>query len=331
MQRLYALDALKLLLALGVVWAHVVLLGGHFSTATYLFGQGLVRPAVPTFAMLSGFLFFSTQRRGTTRRWLAVIGGAYLFWCLVYAPVWLPDEPDAAHVVLRLIIGPLHLWYMAALLLAVGMIAAILRWTPGGVATRRWLLGLGIACLLIGSSLQAISFFTPVTIPLNVYRNGVFVEFPYAAFGFLLAGRVAREGRDWMGPAYRLWLLLAGLALLRLVEAWWSLHTFGLSPSAPPEFPPLAVAVSMVLVMACLRLDLPRVPLPLPTLSISIYFLHYLVLLGVLSLGITAMSLQLLLGAGIPALAGVAYVAVWREARRWLTAQRDRSDRTAGA
>lgn len=323
MPRLYAIDALKVLLALGVVWAHAVLLGGHFSEANYLFGQALVRPAVPTFALVSGFLFHFTWRRGTTRRWLAVVGAAYLFWCLVYAPVWLPDTPDLGHALVRLVFGPLHLWYMAALVLAVAMITAILHWTPGGKVTRRWLLGLAIALLLVGNALQAVKFFTPIDVPLNAYRNGVFVEYPYAAFGFLLAGRVAREGRDWMPSAPRLWLLLAGLAGLRLIEAWLSLHAFGLSPAAPPEFPPLAVAFSLTLAMACLRLDLPKLRLPMPAISMSIYFLHYMVILGTLSLGIHALVPQLLLGAVVPAVLGVVYLAALREARRLWAGLRD--------
>ena len=337
MPRLYAIDTLKVLLALGVVWAHAVLLGGHFSAANYVFGQGLVRPAVPSFALVSGFLFHFTYRRGTTRRWLAVVGGAYLFWCLVYAPVWLPDTPGPAHVLLQLIFGPLHLWYMAALLTAVTLIAAILHWTPGGQSTRRWLLGLGIVLLLTGNALQAVDFFTVVDIPLNGYRNGVFVEFPYAAFGFLLAERIAREGRDWMPSAPRLWLLLGGLAALRLIEARWSLGAFGLSPAAPPEFPPLAVAFSLVLAMAFLRLDLPPLRLPLPTISMAIYFLHYMVLLGALSLGITTLGLQLVLGAGVPVVLGLLYLVALREARRLWVRLRDHSDqaeqgdRAAGA
>lgn len=322
MTRLPSIDALKVLLALAVVWAHAVLLGAHFDTLNYLVGQGLVRPAVPTFAMVSGFLFNSTHRRGTTTRWLTTISGAYLLWCLIYAPLWLPEEPDLAHVFGRLIVGPLHLWYMAALVAAVLLMAAVLRWAPGALAARRWLLGLAVGALLTGSALQAADFFGPVDIPLNAYRNGIFVEFPYAAFGFLLADRVAREGRGWLPPAPRLWLLFAGLAALRLIEARLSLAAFGLSPSAPPEFPPLAVAFSLVLLMATLRTDLPRVPLPLGTLSMAMYFLHYMVVMAALSLGITALGLQLLLGAGVPALVALLYCAARREAGRLLAASR---------
>lgn len=323
MTRLPSIDALKFLLALGVVWAHSVLIGQHFSTATYLFGQGLVRAAVPTFALVSGFLFHATSRRGRTWPWLMIMTFAYLMWCLIYAPVWILDEHDLLHVLGRLVVGPLHLWYMAALIVAVLMIAAVVRLIPDPLAQRRWLLGSAVALLFTGATLQGIDFFTPLDLPLNVYRNGIFVEYPYAALGFLLAAKIQRDGRDWMPGALPLWLLLGLLAALRLGEAWLSLKAFGLSPAAPPEFPPLAMAFSVTLMMAMLRLDLPDWTRRLGKLSMALYFLHYLVLLGALSLGLTSMGAMMVLGVAGPVLLTLLGRLLWREVRRFLRQRQD--------
>ena len=316
MTRLPSIDALKFLLALGVVWAHSVLMGQHYSTTNYLVGQGLVRATVPTFALVSGFLFHATGRRGRTMPWLMIMTGAYLVWCLIYAPVWLVGEPDVLHVLGRLVVGPLHLWYMAALILAVLMIAAVLRLVPDPLAQRRWLLGSALGLALTGATLQGIDFFTPVDLSLNVYRNGIFVEYPYAVLGFLLAGKIEREGSDWMPGALPLWLMLGFLAALRLGEAWLSLRAFGLSPAAPPEFPPLAMAFSVTLMMAMLRLDLPGWLRPLGKLSMAIYFLHYLVLLGALSLGLTSLGTMMALGVAGPILLTRLGSAIWHEVKR---------------
>ena len=204
MTRVHSIDVLKLLVALGVVWAHAVLLGSHYTDANYIFGQGIVRAAVPTFATISGFLLYSTWHRGKTPRWVGLMVATYLFWCLIYAPVWRPQGMEAGEIVLLILTGPLHLWYMAALVLAVGLMALVLTLSPDEGTAHRRLLILGVITLPLGAALQAVDFFTGLDLPLNAYRNGLFVEFPYAAFGFLVAARLRRLGRDSLPPA---WLL----------------------------------------------------------------------------------------------------------------------------
>jgi len=316
MTRLHSIDALKFLIALGVVWAHAVLLGSHFTAANYLIGQGLVRTAVPTFAVISGFLFHVTARNGNTGRWILTMLAAYAFWCAVYAPVWLPHDLAPRGILADLVTGPLHLWYMAALVLAVTMISAVLHLSPDERTARKRLLWLAFGLLLSGTALQAVDFFSAHHIPLNAYRNGIFVEFPYAVFGFLIASHLQRNGREALPRAGILAVIVAVLALLRLGEAALSLSLAGLSPVAPPEFPPLAVAFSLSVLLLAIRLDLPKPPFNLAYLSMMIYFLHYMALLGALHLGITGQSGMILLGVLVPVVLAIALQAVWRELRR---------------
>ena len=88
MTRIHSIDLLKLIVAIGVVWAHATLTVGNFSPAIYVFGQGLVRMTVPIFALISGFLFHSTFRNARIKGWLLRLLAVYLFWCLVYFPFW---------------------------------------------------------------------------------------------------------------------------------------------------------------------------------------------------------------------------------------------------
>ncbi len=313
MTRIHAIDLLKLVVATGVVWAHAVLLSGHVTPATYLFGQGLVRTAVPTFAAISGFLFHSTYRNGKSLRWLTMLLGVYLFWCLIYLPVWLPHPATPRALAADVLLGPIHLWYMAALLAALALIALILTLVPDAARARRWLLGLALGGLFTGTLVQSVDFFTGIDVPLNGYRNGLLVEFPYAVFGYLIADRLRREGRDWLPSGLWLGAGLALLALLRLIEAWLSLRWFGLSVVAPPEIPFLAAAFSVAVLLATLRLNIPAPPVNLGFVSMMLYFLHYGVLLGALHLGIGNVTLLLAIGIALPFAAALLILQILRD------------------
>ncbi|WP_068305609.1 acyltransferase family protein [Pararhodobacter sp. CCB-MM2] len=313
MTRIHAVDLLKILIASCVVWAHAVLLGGHITPTNYLIGQGLVRNAVPCFALISGFLYFGTRAKGNTRRWLTVLTCAYLFWALVYLPIWLDGTMSMRALLGNLVFGPIHLWYMAALILAVGMLHAVLSFAPNEDAAHRWLKITAVAGILCGFSLQAVDFFSPLDLPLNAYRNGAFLEYPYAAIGYLIAAKLRREGLESLPRARTLWLIVAGLAVLRMGEALLSLQFAGLSPAAPPEFPPLAVGFIIALFLAVLRSPVPPMPPALGLVSMFIYFLHYLVLLVMLYLGLNQMWVMVPAGIVLPTVAALVLVRLLRE------------------
>lgn len=317
MTRIHAIDLLKLVIATAVVWAHAVLLGGHIDVPNYVFGQGLVRTAVPGFALISGFLFFATHRRGNTGRWLMTLGCAYLFWSLVYLPIWLPGHVSLWQLIGLLILGPIHLWYMAALVVAIAMLAGLLALIPDRARAHRWLLGSAVALLIFGNSLQAIDFFTGLDLPLNAYRNGILLEYPYAAFGYLLAARLQTQGLDSLPRARTLWLITGALAVLRLGEATLSLQYFGLSFAAPPEFLPLAVGFIVSFFLSVLRTPFPEfapgIGQKLGLVSMFIYFLHYLLILIGLHLGLNNLWLLVPMGTLIPAALALLLARLLRE------------------
>ncbi len=305
MQRLHSVDYLKLTIALGVVWAHATLLTLNGEVFSYIFGQGLVRSVVPTFALVSGFLFHGTFHHGRARGWLGRLLVFYLVWLVIYAPLWLRKVETPADLAASVIFGPMHLWYMAALLVALLMILAIVTLVRHERRARWVLAGAALLCLLCGYTIQMVGFHNDLNLPMNLARNGVFLEFPYAAMGWLVADRLRRLGWDWLPRAGVLLAVFSVLVVLRLGEAALSLHLYGLSIYAAPEFPVLAVAFSMVTLLLALRVPLPKPPVNVAFMAMIIYFLHMGVLVVTAHFGETRVWVLVLLSAGLPALAGL--------------------------
>lgn len=317
MQRLHSIDFLKLIIALGVVWAHATLITLDGGVISYVFGQGLVRTVVPTFALLSGFLFHGTYHHGRARGWLSRLLVFYLVWLVIYAPLWLRDGTAPADLAMALIFGPMHLWYLAALLVALLMILTIMGLVADARRARRWLLGTALFFLVSGFAIKAADFLMGWQMSMHVTRNGVFLEFPYAAFGWLIADRVRRKGWAWLPEARVLWKVFFALVFLRLAEAAISLHLFGLSIHAAPEFPPLAVAFSVTTLFLALRVEVPKPPVNVAFMAMIIYFVHMGVLVVALYFGEARVWVLVLLGAGLPGIAGVVLLRLVR----WLHAR----------
>jgi len=306
MTRVHSIDYLKFVVACVVVLAHTGLFVGDVGAFGYVLGFSYARAAVPTFAVVSGFLFHSTWQHGRARMWLVKLLVAYVAWVIFYAPIWWPDSPTVGAVAHDLIFGPLHLWYIAALFVAVFLLLAVLTVVPDPARARRTLVLLATGALLAGTVLQGIHFFTPADLPMNAYRNGVFVEFPYAAFGFLLADRLQRRGIGSMPDHRTVWRLFLLLAALRLGEALIYLRLYGSRLDFPPEFPFLAAAFSVALLLWTLRLRLPEPPVNLAFLSVLIYFLHLLVMIVAMRFGITGFAGMAALGILVPTAIGLA-------------------------
>ncbi|NBE07595.1 acyltransferase family protein [Paragemmobacter ruber] len=310
MPRIHSIDYLKLIIASGIVWAHVMMLTQQGGAVDYVIGQGLVRTVVPTFAVISGFLFYSTLQRGKAVRWILQLTALYAFWWLAYLLEWLPYVGDRRTIILEAVFGPLHLWYVVALIMAVVMITVIHRLAGGGRTGRLVLVWSAVICLLIGTGLHSVHYFTDAHLSIHVYRNGPFLIFPYAVLGYLIADRLNRQGDGWMPSLQAGCLILLGLALLRLAEAGLALITFGASFEAPPEFPVLAVAFSAMFVLVALRVRLAEPPVNLAFLSMLIYFLHFMVVVTLLNFGITRVFVLTALGVAVPAVLGLGMLAL---------------------
>ena len=278
-QRSISIDYLKCLLAIGVVVAHSLLIHMDLREWSYLLGMSVLRSLVPAFSVVSGFCFFFTRSRGKSRKWLAGLVLAYAFWTLFYVPIWLKPYSTLHEVLIAVVFGTMHLWYIAGLIVAAVLIMGFLRL---GEITRSGLWPMLLAALvlyLLGQAMSFWAFFAQSDMPLEYQRNGLTVIFPFAAIGYALAVWVARNGRDRLPRLGLLWLAVAVLFGARLVEAMIVLRLHGLSLSVLPEMPLLAILAPVLLFLAFLRADLPEVNVNLSNWSSSIYFLHIFVIL----------------------------------------------------
>jgi len=303
-QRSISIDYLKCLLAIGVVVAHSLLIHMDLQEWSYLLGMSVLRSLVPAFSVVSGYCFFFTRSRGRSRRWLAWLVLAYAFWTLFYVPIWLKPYSTLHEVVIAVVFGTMHLWYIAGLIVAAVLIMGFLRL---GEITRSGLWPMMLAALLLFLLGQAMSFwvfFTQSAMPLEFQRNGLTVIFPFAAIGYALAVWVARNGRDRLPRLGLLWLAVAVLFGGRLIEAVFALRTYGLSLSVLPEMPVLAILAPVLLFLAFLRTDLPEVNVNLSNWSSSIYFLHIFVILFLRHFfGIDSLAIYMVMGICVPVLA----------------------------
>jgi hypothetical protein len=318
MERIHSLDVLKLIIACGVVWAHAMLMTNQGAELAYLFGQGLVRTVVPTFAVVSGFLFYFTLERGKAQVWLARLALFYLFWCAVYLPLWWPKPFAPVDLAENLFFGPMHLWYMAALMQALCLLMLVKKHAKTATSLRRWLLWTAVPLMLLSTTIQAFDYFSSLHLTVNAFRNGLFYEYPFAVFGYLVAEKVTRDGLSALPKARVLWLVLAGLAVLRLAEAWGMMRSFGVNMVAPPDFPLLLAAFAVTMLLVTLRTTLPKAPVNLSFISMMIYFLHVGFLVVALYLGYRDIWVLMALGLGMPVLAAMVVLWVVRGLSAWL-------------
>jgi len=266
-----SVDLFKFLLAVMVVGVHVPLFADLHPDAGTLLTQGLYRIAVPAFLCLTGY-YLALGRPGTwqkaTRRFLLL----FLIWSVIYAPTWADDVLAADHP-LRAMIEPLlfgfwHLWYLAALCVALPLLALLYR-LPSPL-----LLGLATALFLAGFALQHAHLLTgqALTLPLPLYRNGLFLALPFLILGHLLRRHALPER---IGPTRLAVLALAATALL-LAEALLMQRLAGhtgfadfrlaLLPAAPA-----ATALALSLAAHPLGTAMPR---DLGAIAMGLYLLH---------------------------------------------------------
>jgi fucose 4-O-acetylase-like acetyltransferase len=183
-ERNLSIDILKLFLSFAVVGLHGNIFRDFSPFLSYLFVNGLARIAVPVFLIISGFYFFEIKSQKQFLNWMKRLMILYLLWMLIYGVFWI--RPNC-NVIITLIIGYHHLWYLIGALQAF-----ILLWFLRNIKTRNLLI-MTILCALTGLFLQynANYRFTEIFNPLHrygliVYRNGLLFCFPVIVIGYLI-------------------------------------------------------------------------------------------------------------------------------------------------
>ncbi|MFK7048786.1 acyltransferase family protein [Flavobacterium davisii] len=124
------LDILKILMAFLVIALHIFpvsRIGGIQGLISYEIASGITRIAVPTFFLISGY-FLRNKLNDTAYLWKYIkrILLLYVVWQIIYLPDlyrfynlgWFSNR----NMILKLIYGYWHLWYLLATAIAVGLL-----------------------------------------------------------------------------------------------------------------------------------------------------------------------------------------------------------------
>jgi surface polysaccharide O-acyltransferase-like enzyme len=154
----------------------------------WVFVNGVFRVAVPTFLVINGYFFFDVaQRKADVFRWLRRILALYVFWMVVFSPVWGQDVSSVAKIIQLTLFGWFHLWYIAGLIVA-GPLLYFMR----GLGERK-LLAAAVVLFTAGVVLQYLATFHvfdgligKVLEWNGSHRNFLMFSLPFLVFGYLL-------------------------------------------------------------------------------------------------------------------------------------------------
>ncbi len=227
-----AIDPLRLALALCVIALHTGFPDGIGAVAQQVLVNGIYRLAVPVFALIAGFFFLGALRTGRARAYALRIVSVYALWMVIYLPVYGPDFTSVGHVLQTVLFGYFHLWFLPGLLIGALLVAALHR--AGAVP----LALVAASCALTGLILQWLVLSGRVTMPLDYYRNGLFVIFPFFTTGYLLALAESLPRIRWQWPALALILVaVESMVWFRIAGGGFGVDTlFSLYLAAPLLF-----------------------------------------------------------------------------------------------
>lgn len=183
MGRNLSIDVLKIILAFFVVFLHMNFLKETYPALSYILVNGLFRIAVPVFLVITGFYFFHIDNKVKLKKWLFRTFLLYAIWMLIYIYYWKDNE----QIWLTVIFGYHHLWYLIGTFFS-GIILYFLR-----NQNSRLLISLAVGFFLLGYGVQVLGnlhyFKNENDSVLNMYllyRNFLFVCFPFLTIGFLI-------------------------------------------------------------------------------------------------------------------------------------------------
>lgn len=191
--RASAVDPLRMILALTVIALHTSFPEALSEPVKQVLVNGLYRLAVPVFAVTSGYFFLNAIRAGREWQYVRRILTLYALWMVIYLPIWGPEVAEGRNAPMTVIFGYFHLWFLVGLVVA-GVVVTGLVWAG---ASARVIASVAAVCALVSLMGQFLAMTGRVQMPLDVYRNGLFIIFPYFAAGYLLAlvsDRLPRPG-----------------------------------------------------------------------------------------------------------------------------------------
>ncbi|MFC7345835.1 acyltransferase family protein [Chryseobacterium zhengzhouense] len=183
MGRNLTIDVLKIILALFVVFLHMNFLKETHPLLSFVLVNGIFRIAVPVFLVITGFYFLHIDTTKKLQKWLFRTFLLYAVWMLVYISYW----EDNKEIWLAVIFGYHHLWYLIGTFFS-GIILFLLRNQKAVVLFTLAILlfGVGYAVQVLGNTHYFKGEEDSVLNDYLMYRNFLFVCFPFLTVGFLI-------------------------------------------------------------------------------------------------------------------------------------------------
>lgn len=183
MGRNLTIDVLKIILALFVVFLHMNFLKETHPLLSFVLVNGIFRIAVPVFLVITGFYFLHIDTTKKLQKWLFRTFLLYAIWMLVYISYW----EDNKEIWLAVIFGYHHLWYLIGTFFS-GIILFFLRNQKAVVLFTLAILlfGVGYAVQVLGNTHYFKGEEDSVLNDYLMYRNFLFVCFPFLTVGFLI-------------------------------------------------------------------------------------------------------------------------------------------------
>jgi len=262
-----------------VVGLHGRFLQDISSLGSYLTVNGLFRIAVPVFLIINGFYFYTVLKKKSQVTWLKRVTILYVVWMTFYSFFFysLPDFSliGLAKLLKHLILGYLHLWYIA------GMIGAALLVIVLSKLSSILLLVSVILTFLLGVTIQYLAHYYVVEDRLHAllnetwfHRNMFLFSYPFFCIGYLIRKHKLHENLSIKSAAL---LSFFGLLVLSF-ESFLNFCKFGIDGS----FDNL---LSLILVCPFIFIFFLKYPVVgssknLTLYSTAIYFIHPLFLKG---------------------------------------------------
>lgn len=279
MERNLLLDLLKLLLAFMVVGIHAEFLIEVSKIGSYLLTQGIFRIAVPLFLIINGYFFYKIIFTGI-KKWLLRLFILYMFWMFFYSYAWYSIDINQSfminvfHIVKKVLVGYHHLWYIPATIGA-GILLYFLRHLSD-----KSLIFIGSILYIMGMTIQytgSYHYFENIFIDgtfnkLHIYRNFLFMGFPFFLVGYLVAKKNIKE---MYNIPTLLFLILLGFVLL-LFEANYNFQNLQMNNT---EIKPFDLLFSLLFICTFIFLLILKLPIKsknrqLTVMATAVYFIH---------------------------------------------------------
>lgn len=246
--RSLAVDLLKIAMAICVIGIHANPFWRVYPDAGLVTGDGLFRLAVPVFLVVNGYYFLPQAEQGRGWGYVRRIVTLYVLWSLLYLPLSWKDYTvqSPAGLIVLILNGYWHLWYLSSLALAAAVAVAVHRWASGplvALAALTFAGGIAMSALI---AWQVIPVYGPVVGSGDIlHRNGLLLSLPFFVIGMLM------RRHNWPGrlPRGRVAGLAAlGVVLIPVESILWRV--------LPPQGVPhdnmivLALAAPMVVMLA---------------------------------------------------------------------------------